>query len=521
MAAVALAAPRHAAAQQDTSATHPDSTRVSYRTEELVFLAAGREAGLAVGDTVDIVGGGGAVVARAVVTSVARQTASATLISGRAAVAVGQKVRFAAHPVMQPQVATAPPPDTSAGADTSRPEPVMPQRSMVRRARWRGSLNVDQSSNASGGAGAITSYQTTGTLSASGPLAPWLSISTRTTTRYRNGSAELAAFGLTGSSTVLYELKAKVAPVDGWWNFSLGRFVPTDAPSLGYLDGACFEVDPARGARVGFLAGYQPDVFDMSPSTNVAQAGGYLGFSSNALSGSLSAATQWEFSQIRRTWFTAQTFWIPANGWSVSLLTDVDRGAGWEDFRGLRLTNLSAGLHLPLPFGFRGGVVYESHASLRLYSMFLAGDTLPLPGRLSGVTADLGKDLWGSSVEVTGGYLQRVGDPNPTYRGSFMLFNRHFMIAATGQHGDLFDFGSLVLRLPIPLGLSPFTAALGMSSNVIRTPGGAQTLWRYGVQPEFGWRLGAGWYLSANADIGKYAGLTNTYLRAGVSYQLW
>lgn len=519
--AVAFVAPRGAAAQQDTVSTHPDSTRVSYRTEDMVFLAAGRTAGIQVGDTVDIVAAGGNAVARAVVVSVAQQTASATLITGRAAVAVGQKVRFAAHPVSQPAVAVAPPPDTGA-ADTARPVPVMLRpRLGVRPARWRASLNLDQSANSAGGASSLTTYQTTGTLSASGPLAPWLTLSTRTTTRYRNGSSELAAFGLTGSSTLLYELKARVAPVGGWWNFSLGRFVPTDAPSLGYLDGACFEVQPARGQRVGFLAGYQPDVFDMSPSTQVAQAGAYWGFTSNALSGSLSAATQWQWSQIRRTWFTAQTFFIPANGWSVSLLTDVDHGAGWEDFRGFRLTNLSAGIHAPLPLGFRAGVVYETHTSLRLFSMLVSGDTFPLPGRLSGLTADLGRDVWGSSVEVTGGYLKRVGDPNPTYRGSLMIFNRHFMIAATGQHGDLFDFGSLVMRLPIPLGVSPFTAALGLSSNVVRTPGGAQTLWRYAVEPELGWRLGGGWYLSANGDIGKYAGLTSTYLRAGVSYQLW
>jgi len=518
-----LVAPCRAAAQQDTSQAHPDSARVSYRTEDLIFVTAGRRTGLAVGDTLDVVGRDGAVVARAVVTSVAQRTASAALISAGNLVAVGQTVRFIAHPAPQTAAAYTPPPDTAvAGAGAPAPADTgaaAPRR--LRTARWRASVNLDQTASSTGGAQSLTTYQTTATVSASGPLAPWLSFSTRSTTRYRNGTGGLAGFGLTGSSTILYELKARVAPPGGWWNFQIGRFVPADIPSLGFVDGASLEVQPGRGQRIGFLAGYAPDVYTMDPSTQVAQAGAYWGFSGDHLSGALSGATQWQWSEVRRTWFSAQTFWAPTTGTSLSLMADVDHGAGWEDFRGFRLTNLSVGLRANLPLGFRGGVTYETHASLLLFSMLLAGDTFPLPGRLTGVTAFLGHDLLGSSVEASAGYLKRVTDPSPTYRGTLTIFNRHFMLAAMGQHGDLFDFGSVVARVPITFGASPLTAALSASSNVMRTPGGAQTLWRYGVSPEMGLRLGAGFYASLSADIGQYAGLTSTYLRAGVSYQLW
>jgi hypothetical protein len=90
-----------------------------------------------------------------------------------------------------------------------------------------------------------------------------------------------------------------------------------------------------------------------------------------------------------------------------------------------------------------------------------------------------------------------------------------------GQHGDLFDFGSAMLRVVVPTGALPVTAALSLGSNVTRTPGGAVTLWRYDLRPELGCRLGGGLYASLSADIGRYAGLTSTYLHAGVSYQLW
>jgi hypothetical protein len=530
------AAPPSARAQQDTSAARRDSARVSYRTEDLVFVTAGREAGLAVGDTLELVGSDGSVVARAVVMSVAQKTASATLLA-RGSVAIGQRVRFTAHPPAQVAAAAPPPSDTAvaggvraldtavarvapAAGDTAAPPRVRVRRS-GRYSRWRGNFQLDQSANSAGGSQSLTTYQTSAGVSLSGPLTPWLSLSTRSTTRFRSGSSQLTTLGLTGNSTIVYQLEARIAPPGSGWNLSLGRFLPQDAPGMGYLDGGRVEVQPAAGQRIGVLAGYAPDVFTMKPSSQVARAGAYWGFTGQRVSGSLSGATEWQWSSIRRTWFSGQAFWTPVNGTSFSVLTDVDHGAGWESFRGLRLTNLSASVNTTLPLGFRVGLNYQSQQALQLFSMVALGDTFPLPGRLTGWNASVGHDLLGASLELTGGALKRATDPNPTYRGTVTLFSRHFMLAAMGQHSDLFDFGSLVARVPIPLGNSPLTAAIGFASNVIRTPGGAETLWRYGIEPEIGYRLGGGFYASISGDIGTYAGLTSTYLRAGVSYQVW
>ena len=542
-AAAGLAVPGTAAAQQDTSATRRDSAHVSYRTEDIVFVSAGRQSGIAVGDTLELLGSDGSVVARAVVMSVAQRTSSASLISPAGAVAVGQLVRFTAHPPPA-SVAAAPPPapDTGVAPAAAAPESAaaaapapdtgvagvpaptpaaapMPRRGVY--ARWRGNLQIDQSASSSGGQQSLTTYQTTAGLALSGPLASWLSFAARSTTRYRSGSSELTALGLTGSTTTLYQLEARIAPPGSWWNLSLGRFLPPDAPGLGYLDGARLEVQPAASQHIGMLAGYAPDVFTMSPSTQVARAGAYWGFSGQALTGSLSGAAEYQQSQVRRTWFSGQGYWTPASGTSLSVLADVDRGVGWESFRGLRLTNLSAGVHTILPLGFRVGLTYGSQQALELFSMVALGDTFPLPGRLTEYTASLGHDMLGSAVELSAGYLKRTTDPNPTYRGTLTLFSRHFMLVAMGQHSDLFDFGSLVARLPLPLGASPLTAAVGASSSVMRTPGGGVTIWRYGVEPDIGLRLGGGFYASVSGDFGKYAGLSSSYVRAGVSYQLW
>ena len=550
-AALLFAVPARAqqpAPRTPSDTTARDTASVTYRTQEVIFVSAGRAAGVAVGDTLQLLASDGHVAARALVLSVAQQSASATLIPADAAVGVGARVRL----VHRPHVAVAaagPAPAAPAPVEAPAPAPAAPapvaaappaqsesaaaapapaaypaassQTAFWPRPRWRANIQLDQSANSAGGAQSLTTYQTAAAVGFTAPLASWLTMDARSTTRWRNGSSELSTFGLTGSNTIVYQLEARVAPPGGWWNFSLGRFLSQDAPGLGYVDGAKLEVQPWSGQRIGVLAGYAPDPLTMSPSTQMAQAGMYWGTTGPTFSGSLSGSTQWQWSEIRRTWFSAQSYWTPEPSLSFYLTTDVDHGAGWESFRGLRLTNLTLGFRTALPLGFRLNLSGETHQALELFSMQVAGDTFALPGRLTGLTASLGHDVWGAAVDVTGGYLKQATDPAPTYRGSLTIFSRHFMLVATGQHGSLFDFGSVMLRVPMPVIFSPLMLALGAGADVTSLPGGGQTFWRYDLRPEVGLRLGGGFYASFNGDIGRYAGLTSTYLQGGLAYQLW
>ncbi len=533
-----------AAPRPGATASSQDTASVSYRTQDVIFISAGRTSGVTVGDTLRIMASDGQVIARAVVLSVAQQSASATLVPSGAAVTVGQRVGLvprphvaeaAAAPNAAAPAAAAPTPvavapaQPESAAAPAQPEsaaaaPAAPARVPLvfrPRPRWRANFQLDQSANSSGGAQALTTYQTAAALALTAPVASWLTLDARGTTRWRNASSNLSGFGVNGTNTIVYALEARVAPPGGWWNFSLGRFLSRDAPGLGYVDGARLEVQPWQDQRIGVLAGYQPDVLTMSPSTQMAQAGVYWGVTKSTFSSSFSGSTQWQWSQIRRTWFSAQSFWAPEPGLSFYVNTDVDHGAGWESFRGFQLTNLTLGLRTALPLGFRGGLSAESHAALELFSMQVQGDTFPLPGRLTQFTASLGHDVWGSSVDLTAGYLKRATDPSPTYQGTFTIFSRHFMLVAMGQHGDLFDFGSVVLRVPLPVFYNPLMLAVSVGSDFTALPGGGQVLWRTDVRPEIGWRLGGGFYASFSGDIGRYAGLTSTYFQGGVAYQLW
>ncbi len=474
----------------------------------------------------------GAVATRAVVVSVAQQTASATLTSAGAPVAVGQLVHFTARP-RAPAAAFVPPldstrvpgvqvavpqPDTTAAvpgpAVVASPPPSIPA------ARWRANVQLQQIMNSVGGPATVTSQLTTGTVALTAPLAPWLTVQTRSTTEWRSSSTPLAVPG-GDNRTMVYQAEARIDPPGSWWDMSLGRFVPTDAIGLGFLDGARLEVRPSASQRLGVVGGFAPDIYTLAPSAAVRRAGAYWALTTPSVSGSLAGAAEWQDGARRRTWLSAQSFWNPSSTLSLYVLTDLDYGSGWQSFRGFQVTDLSAGVRAALPMGFRGSLGVETNQALRLWQLAQSGDTLPMPGRLVSFTASLGRDVLGSSVDLSASVLKRTTDPSATLQGTLTVFNRRFMIVGMGQHGDLFDYGSLLVRFPLPLATGRLSTALAFAASGTLLPGTSRPLWRYGVRPELSWRLGGGFYFSANADIGRYVGRSNVFVQGGVAYQLF
>ena len=499
-----------------------DSARVSYRTAEVVFFAAGRAEGVSVGDTVAVVGDRGAVVARAVVLSAALHTASARLVTPDAPVAAGQFARFTAHP--------APPAADAAGGDASavrtpaadsgavrRPAPARAAAGQPRR-RASGGLQVEQLASSTGATSALTSYQSVGSLYLDAPLFRGVELRTRTSARWRSGPAARTT-GLDGLVAIPYELQLRFGAPGATVSASLGRFVPLEAVGLGYVDGARLEFRLAPEQRVGVIAGFVPGVARLSFSTSVKRGGVYWAFGgAGALTGSLSAAADWSRGARRRTLVASQTYWRLSRHASFWFATEVDLGTPGGTVRGTRLTNGYATLRTDLPLGFRGSVGVESHQAVTLWESVLAGDTLPPPGRLNGVSGSLGHDLLGFRVDVSGGALKGQNDASPTYRGALTVGRGGFLLFATGQHGDLFDYGSAVVRWSLPYRALPFNASLGASVGMTRTIGGAVTQWRFSLQPELSWAVRGGLFASLGGDVGTFAGRSSLFLHAGVSY---
>jgi len=512
-----------------------DSAHVSYRTTEIAFLTAGRAEGVRVGDTVAVLGAGDAVVARAVVVSASLHASSARLLGTDVQVAVGQRVRFEAHLAAEDADSAAARDNAGAlraeadtagpRADTTTADSAARIRVPVRRVRaphspqrLRGGLQIEEMASSMGSTGALTSYQTAGSLYLTAPLSSGVELRTRLSGRWRSGAAG-GSTGLDGFHAIPYELQLRFGVPGGGWSASIGRFVPMEAVGLGYLDGARLEL--RLGAqRVGIVGGFVPSVADLSVSSATKRGGIYWAFGgSGVFAGSLSAAADWSAGARRRTLVASQTYWQILGRLSLSASAEVDVGSPSMTVHGLQLTNGYASLRMDLPLGFRGSVGVESHQAILLWESVMAGDTTPPAGRLNGINASLGHDLFGFRVDLSGGALKGANDVAPSYRGTLSVSRGALFLLASGQHGDLFDYGALVARIILPYRALPFNASLGATANFTRTAGGAVTQWRYSLQPEISRSVGSGLFASLGGDIGTFAGQTSAFLHAGVSYR--
>lgn len=493
---------------QDTG----DSARITYHTRDIVFVAAGRDAGLRVGDTIQVAADSGAVAA--VVLSVARASASARLLAA-ARITAGATAAFRRRPAL---VADPRPDPTPAARDSIAPARLVALRAPPRLTappRVSGTLQLEQV-GASGGSSRLSTSQTIGMLSLRALAARGVELRLRTTSR-RRGGGSAALPGTPDFSTTVYEAELLFGGRDSRWQAAVGRFVPRGAMALGYIDGARIEWRAAPGQAVGAVLGFVPQPLRLRPANDTRRAGAYWTFTAaRAVSGSLAAAADWSDGARRRTQLASQGLLAPSRAWSLSWYADADLGAPWDSL-GARLTNANATLRFRLPAGVRASVGGESHQAVRLWDSFTTGDTLPLPGRLTGWSAGLGRDIAGFAVDAAGARLSRTGDPTATLRGSLTLSRRGLFLSGSRQHGDLLDYSSLMARVILPRRL-PVHASLGFLYAATKLSGGA-SFHRAGLRPEIAGRLSGGWSWSAGGDIGRYAGRTTTWLHAGASYR--
>jgi len=506
--AILLATP--AAAQ--TVAT--DTARVTYRTREVVFFAAGREQGVAVGDSVDVLlDSAGTHTARAVVLSTAQRSASARLLDASTAVPSSARVAYLRRTVDAPAVLTLASPDTAAAvySELDATASVLP----VSHAAGRpisGGLHLDQFNSTSGTI--LSSGQTTLGVSLDVPFGEAMTIRVRTTSRYRTVSTGMVATGVT---TIPYQVELRLEPAGSAVHASLGRFLATEALALGYLDGARLELRPGSRTRFGVAAGVVPNPVRLQFSTLVKRAGAWWGLQGSSAYGTVSVAADWSQGAIRRTIIGLQTGWSPAPRVSFSFYGDADMAAAWDTTRsGARLTSAFANVHLPLPAGFRLGLGAETYTSVRRWET--VADTFALPGRYTGVNMSLGHDVAGFAVDANGSALQRESDPAPILRGMLTMSRGLFFAVASGERGPFGDYMYVTGRFTVTPASSPVSLAIGGLYGITAFQAGGLTIRRYSLRPDLSWRAGRGLLFNAGADVGRYNENTTTYLHAGVSY---
>lgn len=490
-----------------------DTTRVSYRTRDIVFVAAGRDRGLAVGDTITLARADSGTTA-AVVTAVARRSASAQLVQAAAPVAIGALARFSARPVV---LAAVPVPDTVAPAAAGDSIPAAPRRPPKRRS-MRGVVSLDQFAQSTGVSG-LTTYQTAAGLSLSADVTDAVQVQVRTRARWRGGDAG-SLTGLDGFWNQLYRLEARVAPRGAPWSASFGRMVPGEVMALGYLDGARVDVRVAGAHRLGVLGGFVPEAADLGFSTRTRRVGGYWAWDgSAAFTGAVGAAADWADGAHRRTQLAGQASVRPASSVALSLYAAGDVAAAWDSSAsGLQPSTAYATLSFPLPLQLRASVSVEAYQAVRLWE-YAAVDTLPLPGRTEAATGRLGRNFGSTAVDLSFGAMRRDGEPGRTLRGSLGVSRRSLSIQALAMQTPLAEYASAFARwYTVPRGSSLGVSCSGLAS-VNRAWSGTATT-RLAVRPEVTWSTRGGMFFTLGGELGSFDGHTTTQVHAGVSYHL-
>ena len=297
---------------------------MSYRTTEFVFFTAGRAEGVRVGDTVAVLGTGDAVLARAVVVSASLHSSSARLLGNDVTIDVGQRVRFEAHPPAADADSAAAADSAGAlraAADSAGPRaghgggglrgerlrppaaPAAPRPAP----RFSGGLQLDEMASSVGPTGALTSYQTAGSLYLNAPLLHGVEFRTRVSGRWRSGASGLST-GLDGFHAIPYELQLRFGVAR-----RLGR-APRSAASCRRRPRAS-ATWTGRGSSCGWArssgsasseASCRRSRISRSPRPRSAAASTGRSAAGGALAGSLSAAADWSQGARRRTLVASQ-----------------------------------------------------------------------------------------------------------------------------------------------------------------------------------------------------------------------
>ena len=357
-------------APAETPAAGTATARVTYVTGGSVYIDAGREQGLAVGDTLEVQRDGGTI-ASLRVGFVSAAKASCDTLATRSAVRVGDTVRYRARAGAEPAPAgaAAATTDSSGAMPPPAPIPAAGDGTAKRRAApVRGRVGIGLvTMPGAGGAPGYTQPSLTlrlnGSTERGAPLD--FAIDVRSHRSYHGDDSQ--------GATRVYALSTAIRDATGYRRLSVGRQSLPVATSGGLFDGALAQMGGTRWSA-GVFSGLEPDPAARDLSTDVVQIGGfYRRASAPASSGRWTATLGFLDSRDRgnpnRDFAFLQGSWMSRRV-IASFSQELDFNAGWKQDLGdpavsLTSTFLSARVQATPRFSVSTG--YDNRRSVRLY----------------------------------------------------------------------------------------------------------------------------------------------------------
>lgn len=444
-----------------------DDFAVRYRSAETIYLDAGRLAGLAEGDQLDVLRAE-RIIGQIEVTYVADHSASCRLLREVVPIQEGDRARRLGDadaaengspaPTAAPGVEPASP--LSTGEPAPKPVPAYPQPAARQAARKRsirssGAFSIDwEQFGDNGDAGA--DYQRIATrlslrLRENGK--PW---EFRLRYRRRDITRDHALGATTPDSESqdrLYEASFSWRPQNGRFGLQLGRIGSSPFLGVGYLDGAIGEVRLARGFSLGALVGTRPELNDLGFASDGLKYGIFTRFTTHDPSGGepfemiLGGIREEGREDVSREYVTLQTRWSSADRrFSIYQNSELDLNNGWRAEVSDQSTQLS---NFTLSATLRLSEIGRMSLSYNRNERYRTEETRSLPDELfdSLLRQGVHATLWvgrprGLTFTAHAGVRDREGDEERTT--SYGLGLRHGNVAGWGLSlsGDVVGFSN-------------------------------------------------------------------------------
>ncbi|MCA9732435.1 MAG: hypothetical protein H6696_13120 [Deferribacteres bacterium] len=321
---VLSAAVLHAQEKEKSQAT------VKYISIESVYIDAGRDDGLAAGDTVQVVRDN-QIVAYVVIKNIAKNSASCQVIRSVINIKTGDKINLPhARPVESLTIHTT--------AEENQQKVSRHVRSMDRANRVRGYISTQNSIQIDDTGRNLTSMQPgfSGILRVENLFNSGIDFRMRQRSRYHKRSSGYDALDRDSAwQNRFFEFSFSQTDHDADWQYGIGRVFSPHIRGIGYIDGAHISRRVSERVRLGVAAGADPDeqTLNVNGSRNkfgafaTVEAGSY---ENKRLASTMAYAGSYDTGTVNREFLYLQNNFYWAKRLSLYQNVEVDFNRGWR-----------------------------------------------------------------------------------------------------------------------------------------------------------------------------------------------
>ncbi|KAA3659739.1 MAG: hypothetical protein DWQ10_08270, partial [Calditrichaeota bacterium] len=314
--------------------------RIKYISNENVYLDAGSEKGLAVGDKLAVVKNK-KLAAELVIVYLAKHSASCKIEKKRSAISTGDQVVLIKQ--KQTEVSKPEQPSSSIQKESLRTTRTTPKRNVPQRKTKRAKTRIS-------GSVSLQHYQLVDhssmnldfeqptirlRLRARHLWGKAYNLNIRSRSRYYTRSTSYRTIQREAWRNRIYEVSFDYSNEAALVNYKLGRIISNKFSGVGYIDGAQIQFNATDKLKTGIFAGTQPQWQYSSFQSSMEKYGGYLNYTNgdygkNRIESTLAAAGEYHNGVVSREFLYLQNSFSGYSRWHFFHSMELDINRDWR-----------------------------------------------------------------------------------------------------------------------------------------------------------------------------------------------